>query len=317
MDMDIDIHSLKIFCKVVEKKSFTNAAKALYLTQPTISAHISKLEERFGVKLLDRLGKEIHPTKSGIILYQYGDKILKIKDDMVQSIHSYLGNISGELILGASTIPGEYILPEFVTNFQKERPGVKIIVEIENSSKIIEMVASGKVELGFVGTKHDRLASEYFSYDHLVLIISPVQKLTKVRQNIKSGKRRHAKRDMEMEIDIHDLSEELFIMREMGSGTREAMEKGLEKAGFSLKDLKVVCELGSTEAVKQAVMGGVGVAIVSDRAIKNEVKLGLLRIIKLKNLNIKRNFYLIYNPKRTLSPIAQSFIQFIKDTKTL
>lgn len=307
LNENIDIHCLKVFCEVVENKSFTKAAKALFLSQPTISSHISKLENLFDTKLLDRLGNEIHPTKAGLILFKYGKKILNIKDEMVQSIHSYLGNISGELILGASTIPGEYILPEFVVKFKNSHRNVKVIIEIGDSSRVMEMVTSGQTELGFVGARPNNMAIEYFDHDNLVLIACPDYKWSKRAQKTKRGKRPNGI----MEIDVDDLKGEPFIMREAGSGTRKAMKEGLESRGINFKDLKIICELGSTEAVKQAVMKAIGVSIVSDRAVKNEATLNLLKTVKVKGLNIKRDFFMIYNNKRTMSPIAQSFRQFI------
>lgn len=305
---NIDIHSLKVFCKVVENKSFTKAAKALFLSQPTISSHISKLEKSFGSRLLDRLGNEIIPTKAGLILFEYGSKILLIKDEMVQSIGGYLGNISGKLVLGASTIPGEYILPEFFGKFNNAYPKVKVKAKISDSAKIAEIVASGQAEIGFVGAKPAGLVSEYFDNDNLVLIVPSGHRLLKTGQKLKKGVKTVA-------IDICELKKEPFIAREPGSGTRKAMEIGLEKAGFNLRDLQVVCELGSTGAVKKAVMESIGVSIISDKAIKHEVKLGLLKNVDVKELNIKRDFYLIYNPRRTLSPIAKSFMKFIKGLK--
>ncbi len=302
---NIDIHSLKVFCKVVENKSFTKAAKELFLSQPTISAHISKLEKSFGSRLLDRLSNEIHPTKTGVILFEYGCKILKLKDEMVQSIHGYLGNTSGELVLGASTIPGEYMLPEFFRKFSTVYPKVKVKVKISDSAKVAEMVDSGQVEMGFVGAKPSGLVSEYFGNDSLVLIVPSGHRLLKTGQKIKKGAKIAA-------IDICELKKESFIAREPGSGTRKAMETGLEKSGFNLRDLQIVCELESTGTVKKAVIESIGVSIISDKAIKYEIKLGLLKTVKIKGLNIKRDFHLIHNPRRTPSPIAQSFMKFIK-----
>lgn len=311
LNENIDIHSLKAFCKVVVEKSFTKAAKALFLSQPTISAHISKLEECFGAKLLDRLGNEILPTRAGLILFEYGCEILKMKDEMVQSVYGYLGNISGKLLLGASTIAGSYMLPEYVVKFKNMHPKVKVIVEIGDSLKVMEWVDSGRIELGFVGAQPDKLSYEHFDADNLVLIVHPEHRWTKIKDNVKKTRKDRSKLDIQIRIDMNDLKDEPFIMREKGSGTRKATEKGLERSGFNLKDLNIVCELGSTEAVKQAVMEGIGVSIISDRAVKNEIKLGLMKIVKVKGVNIKRDFYLIYDPKRTMPPVAQSFIQFL------
>lgn len=305
---NVDLHSLKVFCKVVENKSFTRAAKELFLSQPTISAHISKLEKSFKTRFLDRRGSEIIPTKAGIILFEYGCKILKIKGEMVQSINGFLGNISGELSLGASTIPGEYIIPEFIGRFKSAYPGVKANVAIADSAKVTEMVSSGRVEVGIVGNQPEKLISEYLDNDNLILIVPPKHSFAEKGKNSKTGAEK-------AQIDLRQLKNEPFIMREAGSGTRKAMETGLKKAGFNLKDLKIACELGSTGAVKKAVMESMGISIISDKAVKYEVQFGLLNTVKVKGLNIKRAFHLIYNPKISLSPIARSFIQFIKERK--
>jgi DNA-binding transcriptional LysR family regulator len=294
---DIDLRQLEIFCKIVELKSFTRAADELFLTQPTVSGRIQSLERRVGVRLLDRAGREVTPTRAGHILYQHAKKLLALRAEAVQELSDFLGLMRGELEVGGSTIPGEYILPALIAQFKQQYPGVIIRLLIRDSGQITDAVESGALEIGIIGScPRDRdVRCTRLEDDELVIIVSPQHPLA----------RREA-------VSVDEILEESFVAREMGSGTRRAFDEALRKRGFDpLHELNIVCELGSTEAVKQCVAAGGGVAVVSARAVKHEVTAGALKTLRLKDLPLHRSFHLIRHAHRTLSPLARTFSQFV------
>ncbi len=297
---DIDLRQLEIFCRIVELKSFTRAAADLFLTQPTVSGRIQSLEKRVGARLLDRNGREVTPTRAGHILYQHAKKLLALRAQAVQELSDFLGLMRGELEVGGSTIPGEYILPALIAQFKQQYPGVMIRLFIRDSGQITDAVESGALEIGIVGScPRDRdVRCTRLEDDELVIIVSPQHPLA----------RREA-------ASVDEILEEPFITREPGSGTRRAFDDALRKRGFDpLHELNIVCELGSTEAVKQCVAAGGGIAVVSARAVQHEVTAGALKTLRLKDLPLHRSFHLIRHTHRTLSPLARTFSQFIVQT---
>ena len=157
----MDLRQLEVFCKVVELKSFSRAAEAIFLTQPTVSQHVSALESFFNLQLLDRMGKEILPTHAGELLYQYAQEILHLKEKACQSLSHYAGKKSGHLRVGASTIPGEYILPALIGSFKEQFPEITVTLSIGDTRQIVDAVTAGRIEIGVVGAK---IRSEHLTY---------------------------------------------------------------------------------------------------------------------------------------------------------
>jgi DNA-binding transcriptional LysR family regulator len=298
----MDIKQLKAFCTVVEKGSFSKAAEMLNLTQPTISFQIASLEKELGTKLLDRGGRQLIVTRSGGILYEYASKILELTQEAKQAIDEVKGLIRGELIIAASTIPGEYILPDLLPGFKQRYSGIDVVLAISDTSGVIKKVMDNEVEVGAVGAKEggEKLVFTKFATDRLVLITAPDSKWFK--------------RDA---ITLDELKELPFILRESGSGTRTIVRQRLKEMGTSEAGLNIVMELGSTTAVKKAVECGAGVSIVSERAVENEIKLGLLKKKSVRGLEISRDFFFVYKRQRTLSPAASAFLQFLQEAKEL
>ncbi|MBI5893466.1 MAG: LysR family transcriptional regulator [Deltaproteobacteria bacterium] len=290
----MELKFLEIFCKVVEERGFSKAASALFLTQPTISSHIKTLEDEIGIKLLDRLGRDVVPTKAGEVLYKYAREIVNLKTNAIQALNEFKGAVKGKLVIGGSTIPGEYILPEYIAGFKKTHPDITVTLKIGDTQDIIDMVLNGSVEMGVVGSKTNDKRSECkeFLKDELVLIVSD-----KHFKNIK-GK-----------IDKKDLKNLPIIIREQGSGSRKTIEEIFKRHGIDIEDLNIVAEFGSTEAVKQAVKSGIGVSFVSSFAVKSEIQNKTLKAIPIKDFNITRHFYITIDKTRTTSPICQSFIK--------
>ncbi len=294
----MDFRKLEVFCKVYELRSFSKAALQSYLTQPTVSGYIAFLEDKFGAKLFDRLGKEISPTKAGETLYAYAKKILATKEEAERDINLVLGRKKGRLKLGGSTIPGQYILPSFLGRFKALYPNCKVILTIGDTKQIVEMTLNGEAEIGMVGARLNipKLNFEPFTKDELILILPGSHPLAK-----------------KAFVDFDTLKKVPFILREPGSGTRMTTEHAFKEKGIEISEMNIVAELGSTEAVRQAVIGGMGVSILSKRAVEIEVNAGLVKAVKLGDMEIKRDFYLVYHTHKTLSPLAVAFLEFLKE----
>ncbi len=293
----MDLWRLNIYCKVIEFKSFTKAAELSSLSQPTVSGHIKYLEDYFGCKLIDRLGREAVPTKAGEILYTHALRLIALKEEAEAALARFQGSMKGHLMTGGSTIPGSYILPSLMGRFRKEYPEVKITLVLGDTEKITKEVLEGRVEVGIVGakTREKQISYVQFMEDELVLVLP--------------ASHRWAKKPS---IAVAELAKEPFIMRERGSGTRKSIEGVLKKGGQSFGALNVVAEMGSTESVCQGIKAGVGVSILSKKAVSEDIVNGTLKGISIEGLVLKRNFYLITHKGRTKSPLCEVFIQFVK-----
>jgi DNA-binding transcriptional LysR family regulator len=292
----MDARQLEIFVKVAELGSFSKAAEALFLTQPTVSEHIRGLEEELGVRLLDRLGRGAAPTKAGQLLLGYGRRILELHREARQALDQFQGRMSGELVIAASTIPGEYVLPALIGRFKEKYPDIAISLLIGDTQRVVEWVLEGRAELAVAGAQIDHRALEYRELmpDELVLVVSAAHPW-------------HGKKTATLE----EVRAEPLIVRERGSGSRYALEKALAEVGLDLSDFRVVGEMGSTQAIKQAVKAGVGISLVSKRAVTEECEHGILHCVKVKDLRFSRAFYLVTNTTRTRSPLAEAFRAFL------
>ena len=296
----MDLRRLEVFCKVYELKSFSRAGKACLLSQPTVSEHIRHLETHLDVRLFDRLGREVVPTRAGEILYNYARRMLNLKREARQTLERYRGKMSGDLDLGGSTIPGQYILPTLIGRFRENFPDIFIKLVIADTMKITNMVLDGGLELGVVGAKvkNNKLQYEQLFDDELVLAVSPDH--------------HWAQRSA---IRLEELPQALFIMREQGSGTKMTMLEILEQAGLDSQKFKVVAEMGSTDAIRQAIKAKVGVSILSRRAIADELQFEQLCHIPVKGLSLARHFYLVTHNKRSRSPIGQAFVDYLVENR--
>ena len=293
----MDIKQLEIFTKIVELKSFSKAAEAVYLTQPTVSGHIQSLEEELGQRILDRLGREVVPTKAGKVLYEYAKKMVGLRDEAGQALDQLMGRMKGEIVIGGSTIPGEYLLPSIIGRFREKYPEITVVLKIGDTSDIVNRVLTGECEVGIVGSRVDDSWLEYreFVKDELVLIASPKYPLPK-----------------KGDVTAKELASIPFVMRERGSGSRMTIEKRLSEIGIDPSEINIVAEMGSTEAVKQAVKVGLGVSIVSSIAVAEDLCHNSLKVIPFKGKRFLRSFYISTHNGRTMSPIGQVFLDFLK-----
>ncbi len=291
----MDIHHLKVFLSVFKNRSFSRASEQLSLTQPTISSHIRAIEDELDCSLFDRVGRTIIPTKEAELLYSCASDIVERLEDIKITIGLLKEEIKGELIIGASTIPGTYIIPSIASEFKKKYPDISFQVIIEDSKKITDMVTGNELLIGIVGAKMEHRRIEYLPFieDELILISTHGLLGKKI-------------------ISTKDITDIPFLLREDGSGTRKMMEKHLSEKGISLSDMNIVAILGSTDSVKEAVKSGLGVSILSRVAVTNELKAGTLKEIRIKGLNMKRNFYIITNKRRTLPKNYRIFLDYLK-----
>ncbi len=295
----MDLWQLHIFCRVVETRSFSKAAEGVRLSQPTVSSHIKDLEEHFGCPLIDRLNRRALPTQAGELLYGYALRLLALRDEIETVMARYQGKSLGRLTVGGSTIPGGYLLPQIVGRFQKRHPGVTLALVVADTGEIIRRVLDGALELGVVGAapRERQIAHEMLLADRLRLVVS--------------GNHPWASR---REVPLPLLQQEPFILREEGSGTRQAIEEALRRAGSGIGDLRVVAEMGSTEAVRQGIREGIGVSILSELAVRDDVAAGRLAALRVAGLALTRHFYLIHHRRRHPAPLAVEFIAFLKES---
>jgi DNA-binding transcriptional LysR family regulator len=292
----MDIHHLRIFASVYKNKSFSKASKELHLTQPTISSHVMGLEDEFGCKLFDRLGRSIIPTKEAEVLYSHTMEIIGKADTLKEVIGLIKKDVTGKLIIGASTIPGIYLLPPMMAIFQKKYQSISFQILISDSGKIVDSVSKQEILLGIVGAK---LGNEQISYmpfveDELIVISSP---------SLAIGNR----------ITLKELVKFPMVLREEGSGTRRETERILKGKRISPESIKIAGIFGSTDAVKQAVKAGLGVSILSKFSVIDELEHKIVKEIKLTDLHMKRKFYIITHKKRTLPRIYNIFLKHILD----
>ncbi len=294
----ITLQQLEALVALVEERSFSDAARKMMLSQPSLSKHIRNLEIFVNSPLINRTKTGISLTSEGTILFAYAKKILKLRDEARDKIVSLGDTLSGHVYIGTSTIPSTYILPPLLTGLKKDHPDIRIHILSGDSDDILEMVLSSQVEIGFIGkhTHDSRIVSEPIWQDELIPVASKGNPIADLRK-----------------VTFGDIIREPFILREKGSGTRAILEDYLKTQGHEpLSRFTIACELGSSEAVKEAVISGLGISILSIHAVKREISQGLLTRIPLEGPRILRSFFMI--TRRQFSPMQHHrvFIEYAK-----
>lgn len=295
----MDLRRLEAFSKVYQLRSFSKAAQELFLSQPTVSAHIATLEEELGSRLFDRIGKTILPTKIGIALYGYTEEILRLVERAQSEIKLLQNKVVGELYLGASTIPANYILPHILAQFRKDNPAVRIDLKVGDSSEVLEAIREGRLDLGVVGAQDTHPDFEFtpIMRDELVLIASKESGIEK-RSSLSSK----------------ELQALPWVMREKGSGTRKSIEEGLARLQLGVQDLNVAATVHSTEGMLKCVRSGLGVSITSRLAAEDQLSSGELMQFQVPELELKRCFYVVCHRRRQKLPVERSFFaKLLKD----
>jgi len=290
----VDIHHIRVFASVFKHRSFSKAAEELKLTQPTVSDHIKALEDELNCRLFDRRPRKVIPTKEAAVLIGKAQEIIERVAGFKDVLGEFRKDLSGHLVIGASTIPGTYILPGLTASFRQKNASVLFEVVVSDSRAIIDKVAGDDLMIGIVGAKLESKQVDYrpFLDDELIVVAS-------------------SSFDVKKNIGIRDIASLPIVMREQGSGTKRVFENILEKEGIDFQHLNVVGIFGSTDAVKQAVKEGMGISIISRRSVNDELKCGMLKEIKIKDADMKRQFYVIIHRKRTLPHLYKIFLDYL------
>lgn len=292
----MNFRKLKIFFETAKCLNMTKVAKSMYISQPSISQAIAELESDLDVKLFDRIGKRLYLTHEGEVYFEYSRRILNLYEEANSTIRSSKEGQKGKIVIGASTTIGIYILPELIKEFNELHKNIEISLIIENTQLIEELIMENKVDIALVEghIKSDELEILTVGYDELIFIANP-------GNTIFSKKK----------ITLKDLEDEKFIMREAGSGTREFLENYLINRDCNYD---IYMELGDTEAIVRIVETGLGIACVSCKATEERIKEGLIREIKIEDVNISRELYLVYHKDKFISKNLEIFIDEIKNS---
>lgn len=302
MDRDtfknITIQQMEILISLVEAGSFTKAAQRIFLSQPALSKQIKNLEESAGTCLIIRGSRGVTLTPEGRTIYDYAKKVVRLRDEAREKIDIIKKNESGHVYVSASTIPATYILPRLLNHLKSVYPEIRVHIQMNDSEETKQAVLSDQVEIGFIGKEvHDRrLITERLWKDELVLIVS---------LNHPWAKKEY--------VSIYDISKESLILREQGSATRAIFEDCLRsKFNMDISSFNVAYELGSSEAVKEAVLAGLGVSVISLFAIKREREQGLVSAIRIKGCLIERNFHVIYKKQFPMLNHHRRFLEVVR-----
>jgi len=294
---DFLLPHLETFAKSAELNSFTKTAKALFMTQAAISQRIQSLEKALGTSLFHRQGGRVLLTEAGQKLYDFAQRILDLHRQARQEVTHQTTPISGDLFLAASSIPGEHLLPGLLAVFGRKFPHVHVRATVGDSKQVIAQVERGEVSLGLLGRKidHPHLEFLYLASDHIALVVPRGHALAKRKK-----------------LNLEQLTVHPLILREAGSGLRHCFEKALEPSGKTLADFRIALELGSNEAIKEAVLCGIGVAVLSDLAVRKELREGQLHALNVTDLKGERDLYVAKDTRRVLPLPARIFLDFIQ-----
>jgi DNA-binding transcriptional LysR family regulator len=287
----MDTRQLAAFVAVVEKRSFSQAAERLGVTQPAVSLQIGALEKRLGVQLLDRSGRRVEPTEAGRQLYRNAQRVLAAEEQLLDELADD-GQVSGRLELGASTGPGGSVVPVLLGELARVYPDVSVALTVADTHRIVELVAERSLELGVVGfaRRHRSVVFEPFFRDQVVLACPPGHRFAGAT------------------VSLDDLREETLILMQEGAGVREAIEDELRAAGAKLKDFGARLELGLQESVRTAVENGFGVTFISRSAIEAALAAGTLTEARVEGLEPSREIFLARAAGRRLTRVAQAFL---------
>ncbi len=290
----MNLHQLRIFATVARLASFSRAAEELHISQPSVSIQVADLERSLGVELFEQLGKRIYLTDAGRVLEDYARRILTLVDEASAAVAEVTELHRGRLAVGASTTPGTYVLPKVLGRYQERFPKITVTLEIGNTRRIQERLLRNELDVGIVGWEvtSQNLVVQPFLDDELVVVVSPHHPLAST-----GG------------MPVAALRDHRVILRERGSGTRDAIEMALRGVEG---EITPAMELGSIEAIKEAVAAGLGITILSRLAVATETANGRLVIVPLIDLVIKRSFSIVYHRDKRISPAIQVFLEMLR-----
>jgi len=289
----LNLHQLATFQVVAKHCSFVRAAEELHFSQPAVSAQIRHLEKSLGLKLFDQIGRKTHLTQAGEELYLYSQKIFSVIDETLEIMEALRSPHYGRLSVGADTTVGSYVIPGLLGKFQQIYPQVEISLQVLNRAALVEAIMNNRVDMAVMGSVPDDVSVdiEPFAYNPLVLIASPTHRL--------AGRKG---------VPIEELGREHFLLREIGSGTRAALENALQEAGVPLQ---LSMQVGNNSAIKQGVAAGLGIALISRVAIDMELETNRLVILDVEGFPIVRQWRLVHVKDKRLSATAKAFKSFL------
>jgi DNA-binding transcriptional LysR family regulator len=294
----MDTRQLAAFCAVVERRSFSQAAERLGVTQPAVSLQVRALEKRLGTQLLDRSGRRVEPTEAGWRLYRGAQRMLTLEDQLVAEVSaSAEGALAGDLVLGASTGPAAVAIPVALAEFQRQNPDVRVYLTVSDTHSVVERVAARELELGIVGAarRHRGVRFEPFFSDQVILACPPG----------------HAFAGRTVSLD--ELRQETLILMQDGAGVRQVVEDALRRQGVKLRDLDVRLELGLQESVRRAVEAGYGVTFISRTAVEADLAGGRLAEARVEGLDVTREISLASATGRARTRVADAFVAFARE----
>ncbi len=289
----MNLHQLKLFHTVARLGSYSRAAEEVRISQPSVSIQVADLERSLGVELFEQLGKRIYLTEAGRILEEYAQQILGLVDDARLAVADVAGMQRGRLRLGASTTPGTYLLPRVIGRYQEHYPQITVSLEMANARRIQERLLRNELDLGIVGWEVNagNLATQALMDDELVVIVPPAHPLAAAEG-----------------LHVRNLRDYRLILRERGSGTREAIEAALRAVGLTVVP---AMELSGPEAIKQAVMAGLGITIMSPIVASDEIAAGRLAAVPVRDVRIHRAFLIAYHRDKRLTRAVQAFLEML------
>ena len=297
----MDTRQLAAFCAVVERRSFSQAADRLGVTQPAVSLQVRALEKRLGTQLLDRSGRRVEPTEAGRRLYRGAQRMLALEGQLVAEVAATgEGALAGDLVLGASTGPAAVAIPVALAEFQRQNPDVRVFLTVSDTHSVVERVAARELELGIVGAarRHRGVRFEPFFSDQVILACPPSHAF--------AGRT----------ITLDELREDTLILMQDGAGVRQIVEDALRRQGVRLRDLDVRLELGLQESVRRAVEAGYGVTFISRTAVEADLAAGRLAEARVAGLDVTREISLASATGRTRTRVADAFVAFAREQLT-
>lgn len=294
------LKQLEVFVAVADHKSFSRAAEALYLTQPTVSVYISSLEKELNAKLFVRNTKEIDVTEQGMKLYQYAREMLILQNRITELFASDSGKVKPRLVVAASTVPSRYLLPDILAGYKEKYPSGQLELRESDSARVIEDVANHVVDVGFTGTLIENKSCRYLPFyeDELVVIMPNTDRYRAI---------------LEQEKGLEWICREPLLMREEGSGTRKEAEKQLKLSGIDVGGLSIAASVESTETIKRSVKNGIGITIISSLAVREEIAAGSVLAFSMGKNRSTRKLYLVYNNSYALSRQAENLVKVVRE----
>jgi DNA-binding transcriptional LysR family regulator len=294
----MDTRQLAAFCTVVERRSFSQAAEQLGVTQPAVSLQIRSLEKRLGLQLLDRSGRRVEPTEAGRRLYRSAQRLLALEEQLLAELGDEAeGELHGRLEIGASTGPGGTVLPVVLAEFQQLHPAVHVALSVSDTQRVIEQVSRREVELGVVGAvrRQRGVVFEPFFRDEVVLAVPSGHRFANAT------------------VTLDELRQEPLVLMQEGAGVRQVIEDELREAGVRLRDLDVRLELGLQESARSAVLAGHGITFISRSAIDADVAAGSIAVARVEGLEPSREISLVRSAGRAETRVGQAFVEFARE----